>query len=105
MEQWPATRATRHRLSRTMYGGARAPWGRKARQIFDLVQEDVLYQCRAFKRVEPKDALLEEDSLKYMTETWRKHKRDLGHFTCRHCRQYAKAGFCSEVSTSILQYL
>ena len=102
MKTWTALRASRHRLSHTKYGGARPKWGRKARQIFDLVEEDLLYQSRAFKVVEPKESLSERDSLKYMTETWRKHKRDLGHFTCRHCRQYAKVGFCSEVSISYL---
>ena len=103
--KWSAKRASRHRLSHTKYGGARPAWGRKPCQIFDLVQEDVLYQCRAFKRIEPKESLSEEDSLKYMTETWRKHKRDLRHFTCCHCRQYAKVGFCSEVSISYLLQL
>ena len=98
MPTWSSERASLHVLDRSKYTGDRA-WKRSEWQVFRLAEDDFLYNCRAFKHVVPCTPLSEEDSPMYMHEKWRKHKRDLRFFHCRHCRQNSKTEFCEDVSS------
>jgi hypothetical protein len=64
-----------------------------------MIEKEVLFHASAFHHVVPAVALTSPEAALYMSEFWRLApvKRDLGHFACHHCRQYAKYKFCAEV--------
>ena len=101
MKHYSPTRARQHALKETAYG-SNNPWKASKLQVFLLLEDDFLYQCKAFKHVVPAKAYSQNESEAYMGEKWRRYKLDLGHFTCRHCRQFAKEKFCEEVSLCVL---
>jgi hypothetical protein len=98
MKNWDADRARRHCQSQAAYRGTNK-WTGSRIQVFELVESDFLYQCRAFKHVVPAKPLTTQESEIHMTEVWRIHCKDLGYFKCKHCRQFSKARFCEEVTT------
>jgi hypothetical protein len=97
MGHWLPERARKHCQSRAAYRG-QDKWTGSKLQVFELLEKDFLYQCRAFKHVVPAKPLSAVDSKTNMNEIWRTYSRDLGFFACKHCRQFSKARFCEEVS-------
>lgn len=96
MATWDVQRVRRHMFDNKAYTTSEK-WTASPLQVFRLLEQDFLFQCRAFKHVVPSVPMTPENNAAYLTEDWRRFKIDLGHFACRHCRQYSKGKFCEEV--------
>jgi hypothetical protein len=96
--KWTTARARLHSLQETAYRGQN-PWTGSPLQVFLLVEKDFLYNARAFHHVVPSTTLSPEEAQYSMAESWRlgPEQRDLSFFECKHCRQFSKHGFCSQV--------
>jgi hypothetical protein len=101
MSEWDTARVRLHSLNAKAFSGDNE-WKATEFQVFQLFEIDFIFQCRAFKHVVPATPLDAAQSKMYMTEKWRRHGIDLGHFKCMHCRQFAKNQFCSEVRHAYL---
>ena len=99
MATWGVERVRLHLLDKKAYTTGEN-WSATPLQVYRLLEQDFLYQCRAFKHVVPAIPMSVDTNSTYLTEDWRRYRTDLGYFACRHCRQYSKAKFCEEVDLS-----